>query len=434
MDDAVKRLLVDMVGEENVSDTKVWPTDVDQISQIMMLANEKGFPVTPRSSGTPSAETADTAQSGLILDVCRMNEILDIRVPDRLAIVQPGVAYEDLNNALAPKGFFVPPDSSNKQGCTIGGNVATNAGGIRGAKYGMTKDYVLALTVVLPDGRILGTGSTCMKSVSGYDLTRFFVGSEGTLGIIADITLKINPKPLVFKTALCSFASLADAGKAITGIMQSGIIPSVLEVLDENTMHVLRKHDGIDLPDGKALLFTETDGYTESEVTYQMERVVKAFKACDGVDIDVAETKEASEKLWHIRRSISACAESLMPDNISEDVTVPISQIPNMLTGTAEICRRYDLSVVVFGHAGDGNLHPKIMYDASDPDQIERLENAFSEILKLAIELGGTLAGEHGLGSVKAPYMKLEHDAVAMDVMRTLKSLFDPNNILKRFG
>lgn len=434
MDDAVKRLLEDIVGTDHVVGAKVLPFDADQISQIIKLSNEKGLSVNPRSSGIHSGETADTARDGIVLDVCRMNRILDIRIPDRLAVVQPGVAYEDLNDALAPKGFFVPPDASNKRGCTIGGNVATNAGGIRGAKYGVTKDYVLALKVVMPDGRIINTGSTCMKSVSGYDLTRFFVGSEGTLGVIAEITLKINPKPLVFKAALGSFATLSDAGKAITNIMQSGVIPSVLEVLDENTMRVLREKNSINLPDGKAILFAETDGYTESEADYQMERVIEAFKTCSALNIDVPKTKKAQDQLWHIRRTVSDSAESLMPNSVSEDVTVPISQIPKMLSGTSDICRRRNLPMVMFGHAGDGCLQPKILYDASDPDQTERLGKAFSEILQLTIDLGGTLTGEHGLGSVKAPFMKLEHDPVSMDVMRTLKTLFDPNHILKGFG
>jgi len=359
-----------------------------------------------------------------------MNKILDIRIADRLAVVQPGVVYDDLNNTLAPHGFFFPPDPASAKVCTLGGNVATNAGGIRGAKYGVTKDYVLALEVVLPDGRITRTGSRCMKSVSGYDLTRLFVGSEGTLGIVSEITLKINPRPTACKTALASFTTLVDAGKSVTRIMHSGIIPSVLEILDENTIRVLREHGGMDLPEVEALILVETDGYTDAEADFQMNRVVEAFKAQGATDIQVAENQSESEKLWHIRKSASSTAASLRPNNVSEDVTVPMSNVPELLTGVSKICRKYDLIFVIFGHAGDGNLHPKIMFDATDSGEAERVHKASREIFELAVALEGTLTGEHGIGLAKASYMTLEHDPIAMAVMRSLKKLFDPNNVL----
>jgi len=450
MDDAIKQTLIDIAGKENYTDSlidlvsftsdssdhahrpevAVWPKDTEQISKIMHLANEKRFPVTPRGAGTSLAGTAVPVFGGLVMDMSRMNRILDIRIADRLAVVQPGVVYDDLNNTLAPHGFFFPPDPASAKVCTLGGNVATNAGGIRGAKYGVTKDYVLALEVVLPDGRITRTGSGCMKSVSGYDLTRLFVGSEGTLGVVSEITLKINPKPTAFKTALASFTTLVDAGKSVTRIMRSGIIPSVLEILDENTIRVLREQGEMDLPEVEALILAETDGYTDAEAGFQMDRVVEAFKAHGATDIHVAENQSESEKLWHIRKSASSTAASLRSNNVSEDVTVPISKVPKLLTGVSKICRKYDLLFVIFGHAGDGNLHPKIMYDASNHDEAERVHQACKEIFRLTVALEGTLTGEHGIGLAKAPYMKLEHDPIAMTVMRSLKKLFDPNNIL----
>lgn len=450
MDASVKQSLIDIVGKENYTDAlidlvsfsydssdhnhrpeaAVWPETAEQISEIMRLANEKRFPVTPRGAGTSLAGTAVPISGGLVLDVSRMNRILEIRIADRLVVVQPGVVYDDLNRVLLPHGFFFPPDPASGKACTLGGNVSTNAGGIRGAKYGVTKDYVLALEVVLPDGRITRTGSRCMKSVSGYDLTRLMVGSEGTLGIVTEITLKINPRPTACTTALASFSALSDAGEAVARIMRSGIIPSVLEILDENTIRVLRDHGGMDLPDVEALILAETDGYTDSEASFQMDRVVEAFKTQGAIDIQVAGTSEESEKLWRIRKSASSTAASLRPNNVSEDVTVPMSQVPNLLTGVSEICRRLDLIFVIFGHAGDGNLHPKIMYDATDPDEAERVRQASQDIFRLAISLEGTLTGEHGIGLAKAPYMKLEHDPVAMDVMRSLKKMFDPHNIL----
>ena len=450
MDDAIKKELIDIVGKDHVSDSvidmisytydssdhahrpemAVWPTSTEQISRIIKLANERRIPITPRGAGTSLAGTAVPIYGGLVLDVCRMNRILDIRIADRVAVVQPGVVYDDLNRALAPHGFFFPPDPASGKVCTLGGNVATNAGGIRGAKYGVTRDYVLALEVVLADGRITRVGCACMKTSSGYDLTRLFIGSEGTLGIVSEISFKINPKPSAFKTALASFTTLADAGEAVAHITQSGIIPSVLEILDENTIRVLREQGGMELPVVEALILTETDGYTDEEADFQMDRVVEAFQSQGATDIQVAETKDASEKLWQIRKSASSTAASLMPNNVSEDVTVPMSKVPELLIGVSKICRHYDLLFVIFGHAGDGNLHPKIMYDASDPDQTERVHKASEEIFKLAVALGGTLTGEHGIGLAKAPYMRLEHDPVAMDLMRNLKKLFDPNNVL----
>ncbi len=450
MDDNIKQALIDIVGQENFSDllidlvcysydasdhkhrpeAGVWPTSSEEVSRILILANEHRFPVTPRGAGTGLAGAAVPASGGLVLDMCRMNKILDIRIADRLTVVQPGVVYADLEKALAPHGFFFPPDPASSTVCTLGGNVATNAGGIRGAKYGVTRDYVMGLEVVLPDGRIMRIGSHCMKSASGYDLTRLFVGSEGTLGVITEIILKINPKPTAFKTVLASFASLKDAGQAITDIMHSGIVPSVLEVLDENSIKVLREHGNMNLPEVMAMILVETDGYTEAETSYQMGKLIEVFRKNSVTDIQVADTADEAEELWKARKSVGSTAGQLRANSVSEDVTVPMSKVPDLLTGISIIVRKYDLPFVIFGHAGDGNLHPRIMYDRSDPDNVTRLNKAVDEIFKLTCNLGGTLTGEHGIGLSKAPYMTLEHDPVAIDVMRSIKILFDPNNIL----
>jgi glycolate oxidase len=450
MEDRVKQAIIEIVGKENYTDSlidlvsysydasdhnhrpgaAVWPATREEVSAILTLANRHGFPVTPRGAGTGLAGAAVPARGGLVLDLCRMNKILDIRITDRLVIVQPGVVYADLERALAPFGFFFPPDPASGTVCTLGGNVATNAGGIRGAKYGVTRDYVLALEVVLPDGRIMHTGSRCMKSSSGYDLTRLFVGSEGTLGVITEITLKINPKPTAYKTGLAQFADLEQAGQAVIDIMRSGIIPSVLEVLDENTIRVLRDRGAMNLPDVAAVILVETDGYTETEVAFQMEKIVAAFKRNGALREETAESPEESDNLWRVRKMASSTAGRLRPANVSEDVTVPMTKVPDLLTGISAIVRKHNLPFVIFGHAGDGNLHPKIMYDPSDPDQAERVTEAVDEIFKLTCDLGGTLTGEHGIGLAKAPYMSLEHDAVSLQVMRSIKKLLDPNNIL----
>ena len=450
MDDSITEALIEIVGQSNFTDSlidlvsysydssdhdhrpgaAVWPSMSEQVSKILVMANEHRFAVTPRGAGTGLAGAAIPAAGGLVLDLCRMNKILDIRIADRQVVVQPGVVYSDLERTLDPYGFFFPPDPASGKVCTLGGNVATNAGGLRGAKYGVTKDYVMALEVVLPDGRIMRTGSKCMKSASGYDLTRLFVGSEGTLGVATEITLRINPKPLAFKTALALFANLKDAGQGIADIIQSGIIPSVLEVLDENSIRVLREHADMNLPDVMAIVLVETDGYTAAEACFQMAKVIDVFRKNGATDIQAAESPEEVEELWKARKSVGSVAGQQRASNISEDVTVPISKVPDLLTGISDIVRKYGLPFVVFGHAGDGNLHPKIMYDPSDPEEVKYIKKVADEIFNLTCNLGGTLTGEHGIGLAKAPYMQLEHDPVALDVMRSLKRLFDPNNIL----
>ena len=450
MNKDIKKALIGIVGEQNFTDllidlvsysydasdhdhrpdAAVWPTDAEQVSMILNIAQKSRTPVIPRGAGTGLAGAAVPVGGGLVVDMCRMNRIIDIRISDRLIVVQPGVVYADLQKALAPYGFFFPPDPASGKVCTVGGNVATNAGGIKGAKYGVTSDYVLGLEVVLPGGRIMRTGSRCMKSVSGYDLTRLFVGSEGTLGIVTEIIFKINPKPTATKTSLARFASLKDAGQAVSDIMHSGIIPSVLEVLDDNTIKVLRERANMDLPDAMAIILVETDGYTDAEVSSQMDKVTDIFNENRATHIRTAGSMEEAEELWLGRKSAGSVASQLRTNNMSEDVAVPISKVPDLLTGISTIVHGYQLPFVIFGHAGDGNLHPKVMYDNSDPDEVKRAGKAVDEIFRLTCKLGGTLTGEHGIGLAKAPYMRLEHDPVEMDVMCMIKKMFDPNNIL----
>jgi glycolate oxidase len=450
LDNSIKQALIDIVGPKNFTDqvidmisysydasdhdhrpdVAVWPETADQVSRIVKLANEYRFPVTPRGAGTSLSGSAVPALGGLVLDLNRMNKILEIRIPDRLVVVQPGVVYADLEKALDPYGFFFPPDPASGKVCTLGGNVATNAGGIKGAKYGVTKDYVMGLEVVLPDGQITRTGSRCMKSASGYDLTRLFVGSEGTLGVVTEIILKINPKPLAFNTAQAFFNELKDAGSAVAGIIEAGVIPSVLEVLDGNSINVLREHAGIKLPKVSAMLLVETDGYTETESTFQMEKVIEVLKKNHATEVKIADSPDEAAELWKIRKSLGSTAARLRTKNVAEDVTVPISKVPDLLEGISDIVSKQDLPFAIFGHAGDGNLHPRIMYDGSDSEQAKRVETVVDEIFRLTCSLGGTLTGEHGIGMAKAPYMELEHDSASLDIMRMLKRQLDPNNIL----
>jgi glycolate oxidase len=396
----------------------------------LKLANEHRIPVIPRGAGTGLSGMAVPAEGGIVLDMSRMNGILEIRVEDRLAVVQPGVVYQDLQNALLPHGFLFPPDPASASVATIGGNVSTNAGGLKGAKYGTTKDYVLGLEAVLADGSILRTGSRCIKSVSGYDLTKLFVGSEGTLGVITEITLKIHPQPQAKTTALALFDTLENAGKAISEVMCSGILPSVLELLDDQSIMVINKAGDLKLPEVAAMILVETDAYTQSEADHQMDRVVETFNANHVLEMTRARTEQESEKLWEARRSFGGAVVRLSNQMVTEDITVPLSKVPDVLIRAREIRERHNLMMPILGHLGDGNLHPTIVFDSTSEEEKARVEKAVVDIFELGIELGGTLTGEHGVGLDKAEFMPLEHNPVAMKVMRNLKKLFDPNNIL----
>jgi len=450
MNQETKQALIDIVGEQNYTDRLidmvsysydasehshrpscgVWAETAEQVSEILKLANREKMPVIPRGAGTGLSGMAVPAKGGIVLDLSRMNKILKISIEDRLALVEPGVIYEEFEKALLPYGFFFPPDPASGTVCTLGGNVATNAGGLRAAKYGTTRDYVLGLQVVLPDGRIMKTGSLTMKSVSGYDLTRLFVGSEGTLGVVTEITLKINPQPTATSTAMATFDDVEDAGRAVSEIMHSGIIPSALEILGRETLEAINQNTDLNLPEADAMLLVETDGYTEVETEYELKKVIEIFKKKNAQEIKKAKTEEEAAELWKARKSAYAVLARIKTHFVLEDVTVPMSNVAPMLKGIEKIAEKHGLQIATFGHAGDGNLHPQILYDGYDPDQVKRMEAASADLFKLSIELGGTLTGEHGIGLSKAPFMTLEHDPVAMDVMRSLKKLFDPNNIL----
>ena len=450
MEDKTKKALIDIVGEGNYTDNlidlisyskdasehrhrpdaAVWPATAEEISAILKLANKEKFPVVPRGAGTSLAGLAVPEKGGVILDLGRMNKIISVSVTDRLAVVQPGVVYADLERALAPHDFFFPPDPASGTVATLGGNVATNAGGIKGAKYGTTKDYVLSLQVVLPDGRVMRTGSKCMKSSSGYDLTKLFVGSEGTLGVVTEITLKINPKPSLTSTAMATFEDLEDAGRAVSEIMHSGILPSALEVVDQQTLIAINQNTDLNLPEVEAILIAETDGHTREETQFQLNKVIEIFKKNNASTVKQAATKEEADALWTARKSAYAVMSRINNSLAVEDLSVPMSKVPNILKTISDLAKKYDLKIPTVGHAGDGNLHPTISYDSTNPDEVKRVEQASAELFEKVIELGGTLTGEHGIGLAKAPFMHLEHDPVAMDVMRSIKKSFDPNNIL----
>ena len=450
MDEKIKQALIEIVGEESYTDSlidmvsfsydasehshrptcAVWAESAEQISEILKLSNKEKIPVIPRGAGTGLSGMAVPIEGGIVLDLSRMNSIMKISIEDRLTIVQPGVVYADLEKALAPFGFLFPPDPASGTVSTLGGNVATNAGGLKGAKYGTTKDYVLGLQVVLPDGRIMRAGSKTMKSVSGYDMTKLFVGSEGTLGVVTEIILKINPKPTATSTALATFDSLEDTGRAINQIMHSGIIPSALEILGRETLAAIHQNTDLNLPEVEAMLLAETDGYTQEETDYQIKKVIQNFEENNAKEVKQARTDKEVKDLWAARKSAYAVLARIKTHFVLEDVTVPMTKIAELLKGIQAISEKRHIRIATYGHAGDGNLHPQILYNGYDPDQVKRMEEASADLFKLAIDLDGTLTGEHGIGLSKASFMTLEHDPAAMDVMRHIKKMFDPNNIL----
>ena len=450
MEARVKQALQDIVGADGFTDqiidmvsyasdasehrhrpdAAVWVTQTEQVSRILKLANQERFPVIPRGAGTGLTGLAVPVRGGLVIDLGQMNRILEVRIPDRYVVVQPGVVYADLENRLAPHGYMFPPDPASGKAATLGGNVATNAGGLRGAKYGTTRDYVLALEVVLPDGDILRTGTRTMKTASGFDLVRLFVGSEGTLGVVTEITLKINPKPPVTATCSAVFDDIRRAGDAVSAIMRSGIIPAVLEILDDECLHALIEYDRLDLPQAAAMVLAETDAYTDAENDFQIERILEIFRNHDARHVQRAESAGQVAKLWQGRKAVGASICRMAYNRVVEDITVPISRVAELLAATKEISRRHAIPIATLGHLGDGNLHPNILFDGRDPDQRRRAELVAGELFTLGIELGGTLTGEHGIGLAKAPFMTLEHSPVAMRVMRQIKHLFDPNDIL----
>ncbi len=450
MDLKLKRAIRDIVGEENFSDAlidlvsysydaspeshrpdgAVWVRTTEEVSAILGLANEHRLPVIPRGAGTSLSGMAVPLHGGIVLDMARMNRILKISINDRLVVVQPGVVNQDLQDALAPHGFMFPPDPASAKVATLGGNVAANAGGLKGAKYGNTKDYVLGAEVVLADGSVLRTGSECMRSASGFDLTALFVGSEGTLGVITEMTLKIHPKPRCTATCLATFDDIAEAGKAISETMCSGTIPTVLELLDEQCVAILNQAAKLDLPAAAAMVLSEADGYTQEEADAIIARVVEIFRKNHVSGIKRAASAEEAEKLWTARRSIGGAVTRLNYNLLAVDITVPISKVPDVLIGARKIRERYQLPMPILGHLGDGNLHPGIIFNQTDPGETARVRKAAKELLELGIALGGTLSGEHGIGIEKAAFMSMEHDAEEMRVMNSLKELFDPANIL----
>lgn len=408
----------------------VYATTSGQVSAILKMVHEEHIPLTVRGGGTGLTGATVPIQGGIVLDLSWMDRILEIDPGDRVVVVQPGVIYAELNRCLAPLGFSFPPEPSSGGVATIGGNVATNAAGMRACKYGVTKDHVRALEVVLPGGKVMRTGTRAMKSMSGLNLTQIFVGSEGILGVITEITLRIMPVATERCTAMATFSQITDAGRAVSQIMRSGLAPSVLELIDKHCIEAINQKGDLDLPSVDAILLAEADGFTKEEALFQMNKIIEALKENGAQEVKWAESVEAAENLWTARKAAYPVVARLNNTTFGEDITVPLSKVPDILNVIEELESKYDLIFPTVGHVADGTLHPHFSYDRTDPGQVARAKQAEKELFEKTVELGGTLSGEHGIGIAKAEFMGLEHDDVEMETMRLLKQMFDPHNIL----
>jgi glycolate oxidase len=413
-----------------VPDLVVFPGRAEEIAEIVKLANEHRFPVVPRGAGTGRAGGSVPIQGGAVLVLTRMNRILEIDPDDLVAVVEPGVVTGRLKQAVEARGLYYPPDPGSADYCTIGGNAATGAGGAVAVQYGVTRDYVLGLTVVLPTGEIIDCGGRTMKGVVGYDLTRLFLGSEGTLGVIVKLLLRLVPKPASRQTLAAGFADLAAATRAVGLILKGGLTPTALEIMDRATLECVRQMLPFPVPAKvEALLLIALDGHPRDVA----DRAAKMARLCrEGGARPLIRAKDAAEaeRLWQARRAISPATFKVKPHKIAEDVAVPLSAIPHLVAGAQEISQRRGLPILCFGHAGDGNIHVNIMYDRAEAPQRQAAHQAVEDLFALVRSLHGTLSGEHGVGLAKAPYLGLELSPAAIALQQRLKRAFDPNNIM----
>lgn len=410
-------------------DVVVTPTCKEDVVKVVNIARKNKTPLYPRGSGTNLSGGTVPVKGGIVLSLLKMNNILEVDADNLVAVVQPGVIIQELNDAVAQYGLIYPPDPGTVSTATMGGSVSECSGGLRGLKYGVTKHYVMGLEVVLADGQIARFGGKTVKNVTAYDLVKLFTGAEGTLGIITEITVKLIPAPEAKESMLAVFDKLEDAGNAIKGIISNKVIPATLEIMDQATIRVVENFAKIGLPtEARAILLIEVDGIPEV-VKREAEIVEKVVRQNNG-KIQKAKNDQERDNLWAARRAALPALAQVKPTTVLEDATVPRSKITEMLIAIEEIAQKYSLQIGTFGHAGDGNLHPTILTDARNKEEMERVHQAVDEIFKKALEFGGTLSGEHGIGMAKAKFLEWELGSGGMEVLRKIKNALDPEGIL----
>ena len=429
VDDRVSYGYVASFGQY-MPDYVVQVMSTEEVQKIVQLANAYEIPIYPRGASTSLSGGPLPVHAGIVMDFSQWNQYLEIFPDDLLIKASPGVKTGDIHQLAEEHNLMYAPDPSSSSICTIGGNLAENAGGPRGVKYGVTKDYVLGLEVVTAEGEVIRTGGNTVKNVTGYDLTKLLIGSEGTLGIITEATLRLIPKPMDTKTAMIIFEDLYTAGKSISKILTSGVRPSKMEILDQNAINKVEDYAGLDLPrTAAAILLVEVDGDTDV-LMKELHVIQQALLEIGVENVQIAKTKEEEARLWQVRKLVSPAIVQSGYTKISEDATVPLSKIPDMFRKIDEMKKKYNLNIVVFGHAGDGNLHPTINTNMRDADEVTRVEDAVEEIFHYAIELGGTLSGEHGIGTMKKPFFPKEVGEAGMVFQKAIKQALDPKNIL----
>ncbi len=417
--------------EQHLPDAVVLPETNEEVSAVVRIASQYDVPVVPRGMSSGLAGGSIPVRGGIVLSLTRMNRILEIDRENMTATVQAGVVTADLQAEVEKLGLFYPPDPSSNKQSTIGGNVACNAGGPRCLKYGVTENYVLGLTVVLADGRIMRSGGKAIKYVTGFNIDQLFVGSEGALGIITEVILRLIAKPPYVRTALVHFPTLDDAGRSVQAVLARGLVPAAMELLDETAIACIEEAMHLGLPlDVEALLVIESDSADEESVQREIDAIADICLQTGASRVDVARNEEERDNLWRARRSISPSLARRAPNKLGEDITVPRSAIPEAIRCIKDISARYGLPIVIFGHAGDGNLHPNILFDRRDPAQWAKVEQMVGEVFRVALDLGGTLSGEHGIGTFKLPYMREALGPASINIQWRIKQAVDPQNIL----
>jgi glycolate oxidase len=420
----------DATQMEFLPDAVVHPANADEVAQILKLANAEQFPVFPRGAGSGFSGGSLPKGGGIVLVTTRMNRILRIDSENLIAEVEPGVVTEQFQDAVEKIGLFYPPDPASLKFSTLGGNVAECAGGPRAVKYGVTKDFVMGLEVVLPTGAVIRTGGETYKGVVGYDLTKLMCGSEGTLGVITKIILKLLPYPEARKTMLTIFDSIDGAATAVSTIIKGKIIPTTLEFMDHATLQCVDRRFNLGLPAaGRAVLIIEVDG-DKDLIEKQANLIHELIKPLGLLEFKVAKDAAESEQIWKVRRLVSPSLRDVNPDKYNEDIVVPRSRVPDVIRRIDTIRQKYDIPIVNFGHAGDGNIHVNVMIDREIPGMEEKAHAAIKEVFQAALDLGGTMSGEHGVGLAKQPYIPLEMKPEQIAAMQAIKKALDPNNIL----
>ncbi len=408
----------------------VFPENTKQIQELISFARQKKTPLYPRGAGTCLSGGPVPLSKGVVISFQKMNKIVEIDPDNLTATVQPGVIIADLNASVAKYGLIYPPDPGSMATATVGGSVAENSGGLRGLKYGVTKHYIMGMEVVMPTGEVFRFGGKTVKNVTAYDFTHLFVGSEGTLGIITEIICKLIPAPKYRKAMIAFFDKLEDAGKTVTDIVRNHVIPATLEIMDKVTIQTVENYAKVGLPTNvEALLLIEVDGMGQDSVLWESEKCVEIINQNNG-KYKIAETDAERDSLWAARRAALPALAQVKPSTVLEDATVPRTKLVDMLVAIQSIAKKYNLMIGTFGHAGDGNLHPTLLVDPTNKDEMERLHKAVDEIFEVALSLGGTLSGEHGIGIAKLKYLKNEIGRSGVETMRRIKQAFDPDNIL----